>query len=146
MVEYASSEKLGIASEAGDASIAGKPLAFYWRAGRLFAVLLILLEVIVIVAGWYVLGHWLVEAGVFVLLTWWLLRRFQVRLATALTAAIFVAVVVGLGLAIFEVIWYHQWWYLLDLIRRPFLIGAVGVAASFTFYLLFRSITIKRIR
>ena len=73
---------------AQDSLIAGKEVAFYWKASRLFIVLLVILEIINVVLNRIPYGTWLAVALVSVLFTWWLLRRFRVKLGAVITANI----------------------------------------------------------
>lgn len=144
MAEYTTPEKTVAAAEAADTLLAGKPLEFYWRATRLFMVLLVVLEAVVIIGGWFRYGHWAVEAVVGILVTFYLLRRWQVRLMTALVASFMAGVGTGLAVALVELIWYRHWWYVLDLIRRPVLMSLAMVVTSFLFYIVFQSLITRK--
>jgi hypothetical protein len=128
--------------EAGnqDSLIAGKDVAFYWKASRLFIVLLVILEIINVVLNRIPYGTWLAVALVSVLFTWWLLRRFRVKLGAVITANIIFGLCSGLLMAIFEIIWLHKWWYALNLIRRPLLLAAVAAIIAGIFYIVFQNI------
>ncbi len=124
--------------------IAGKSLSFYWQTIKWFILLLLVLEVSNIAFNIYEYGHWIIEAVVFLLFNFWLLRIRRLEFNTALTASIFIGIGGGLLLAIFEIIWYRELVYLLSLIRQPFIITGIGVVASFTFFLLFKNLLSKK--
>jgi len=124
--------------------IAGKSLKFYWQAIKWFIVLLVVLDILNVVFEVYEYGHWVIEAVIFVIFSFYLLKRWKVALTTAITASVFLGIISGLLLAIFDIIWYHQWWYLLNFIRLPCIISAVGIATSLAFYLLFQNIKFKQ--
>lgn len=126
-----------------DALIAGKEATFYWRASQLFVAILVVLEIIAIVIQQTRFGVWIAVALVAILFTWWLLRRWHVRLATALAANAVLGIIAGLLMAVFEIIWYHQWWYAMNLVRRPVMLGAAALAVGFIFYIVFQSIITK---
>ena len=127
-----------------DTLIAGKSLEFYWKASRLFMAVLVVLEIINIIFEVYEYGYWIIEVVIFIFFTAWLLKKWRVKLATAVIACAYLGIIAGLILAIFDIIWYHQWWYLLNLIRKPFLVGLVGIVTSFIFYLTFQSFKTKK--
>jgi hypothetical protein len=131
-------------AELGHDFIVGKSLKFYWQAIKWFIVLLVVLDILNAVLEVYKHGHWIIEAAVFIIFSFYLLKRWRVALTTAITASVFLGIISGLLLAIFDIIWYHQWWYLLNFIRLPCIIGAVGVATSLAFYLLFQNIKFKQ--
>lgn len=128
---------------ATDALIAGKSISFYWAASKFFIFVFIILDIINIVFDIHPYGRWVISLFMVMLFTFWLSRRARVKLNTAMAANIFLGVVSGLILAVFDIIWYHQWWYVLDLIRLPVILGFIGLAISIIFYLLFRSILIN---
>ncbi|XOU94063.1 MAG: hypothetical protein ACNFW9_04425 [Candidatus Kerfeldbacteria bacterium] len=129
----------------GDESlIAGKSLSFYWQTVKWFILLLIVLEVINITFNVYEYGHWIIEVFVFIVFSFWLLRIRRLEFNTALVASIFIGIGGGIGLAIFEIIWFHEFVYLLSLIIQPFIITVVGAVSSFTFFLLFKNLLSKR--
>ncbi|MFH0804894.1 MAG: hypothetical protein V1916_01720 [Patescibacteria group bacterium] len=118
-----------------DELIAGRPLMFYVRALWPYAAALVVLEVVNIVFDVHRYGHWIIEVAVFAAAAWHMHRRLRSGFATMLAGAALVAVTVGLVLAVFDTAWYHHWWYILNLIRRPVMIGAVGLAVSAAVYL-----------
>jgi hypothetical protein len=126
-----------------DSLIAGKDITFYWKTCQLFVVFLVILEIVAIVINQTRLGVWIAVALVAVIYTWWLLRRWHIRLTTALFANAMLGVLAGLVMAVFEIIWYRQWWYALNLIRLPLMLGAAAIIAGFIFYIIFQSIIIK---
>lgn len=127
-------------SVGGDSLVAGKSLKFYWQSVRWFIIILVALEAINIIYGNYNYGHWIIEAFVFLLFNFWLMRMKRVELKAAMTATIFLGIGSGLLLAIFEIIWYYQVVYLLNLLRQPVIVTVVGMVVGFTFYLLFKSL------
>jgi hypothetical protein len=129
--------------EQPDSLIAGKDFMFYWKTSQLFVVLLAVLAIVNIIVNRIWFGIWIVVAAVAILFTWWLLKRFRVRLSVALTANAMLGLLAGLLVAIFELIWYRQWWYLMDLVRLPLMLGAAAMLVSFIFYIVFQSIIIK---
>ncbi|MBU0598209.1 hypothetical protein KKF61_04420 [Patescibacteria group bacterium] len=131
-------------SQGQDIHLAGKSLEFYWRVAKFFILLLVVLEILNIVLEVHEYGSWVAEVAVFILFSVWLVLRFRIKLMPTITTAAFIGVTSGLVLAIFEIIWYHQWWYLLNLIRQPFIIAAVGMATSFVLYLLIGSLKTKK--
>ncbi|MDD5039701.1 MAG: hypothetical protein PHY34_00965 [Patescibacteria group bacterium] len=147
MDELAVHNAFAATGPADDASIAGKSLLFYWRATRIIIVLLILLEIGAVVYDLFLpYGPWIADAIAFVLMTGWLLKRYQVRLSTAIAAAIYVSCIAGLLLVIFDLAWYRELVYLLNIIRRPFITGCIGIAITFGTYLIYQTLTTKRNR
>ncbi len=126
-----------------DSLIAGKDIVFYWKASRLFIILLVILEIINVVLNRIPYGTWLAVALVSVLFTWWLLRRFRVKLGVVIVANVIFGLCSGLLMAIFEIIWLHQWWYALNLIRRPILLAVTAAIIAGFFYLIFQGIINK---
>lgn len=111
-----------------DATIAGKDLGFYWRVARWLILLLLILEIILIVFfDKYYYIHWIIEVLGLIFVPLVLLRNYQVRLTTIMAAGGFLGFVLGMLIAIFEIIWYHKWWYILDLISRPIWTGLAGI-------------------
>lgn len=108
--------------------IAGKPLRYYWRVAWFFILVAIALEVIFKVSGsttsWW---RWVAVAVISLLMTIWLATRLRVQLGTVIAANVFWGILTGLALAILEIFWYHEWWYLLNIIRLPFLLGCAGL-------------------
>ena len=127
-----------------DELIAGKSLHFYWQATKWFILLLVVLEAVNIIFSINEYGHWFIEALVFILFNFWLLRIRRLEYNTALVASIFIGIGGGLGLAVFEILWYREYIYLLNVIRQPFIITALGIVASFTFFLLFKNLLSKK--
>ncbi|MDP2684594.1 MAG: hypothetical protein Q8P20_06120 [bacterium] len=123
-----------------DSLIAGKSLSFYWQSTKWFILLFVALEAVNIIFDIYAYGHWIIEAVMFLLFNFWLMRIRRLEFKTSMTASIFLGIGAGLLLAIFNIIWYHQVVYLLDLIRQPVIITAVGLVVSFGFFLLFKSL------
>lgn len=111
---------------AQDDTIAGKPLGFYWRLTRGLVILLVIVDIIIIVVDRYVFLHWIFEALIFLILSLFMSRRYQVKLSSGLAAGVIAGLLAGLAIAIFEIIWYHQWWTLLNLIARPLWMGLGG--------------------
>lgn len=128
-----------------DDTIAGQKLYFYWKATRGLIILLLILEIANIIIDRYLFLHWIFEGLVFVLLSWVLMRKYKSSLGTQIAASIFLGMVAGLILAIFEIIWYHQWWYLLDLIRLPVLLSIYGLVVSVIMAIIFKNIISKRV-
>jgi hypothetical protein len=126
-----------------DSLIAGKDFTFYWKASRLFVILLLVLEIIVVVSNRIPFGTWIAVALVAVLFTWWLLQRFKVGFIAALVANTLVGVLTGILMAVFEIIWFHRWWYALNLIRRPVMLSVAAVIVAAIFYITFQSILKK---
>lgn len=129
-----------------DALIAGKSLGFYWKVGKFFILLMVVLEIANVILELYQYGNWIIEIVLFAILTLWLLKRYRVKIAVVLFASIMISIVAGLVLAIFDTIWYRELWYLLNLVRKPCIISAVGIGSTFIFYLLFQSIVFKQER
>lgn len=103
-----------------DDTIAGKNLGFYWRLTRWLIFLLLIVEIIIIIFfESYSYIHWIIEGLGLIFIIWILLKNYQVRLSTIMAAGGFIGFVLGTLVAIFEIIWYHKWWYLLELISRP---------------------------
>jgi len=123
--------------------VAGKSLKFYWQAIKWFIVLLVVLNIFNIVFEVYEYGHWVVEVVVFIIFSFYLLKRWKVKVMTVVTASIFLGLASGLLLAIFDIIWYHQWWYLLNLVRQPFIVSLVGAVTSLVFCLLFNNLKFR---
>jgi hypothetical protein len=126
--------------------IAGKPLRYYWRVAWFFIVLAIALEVIFKVSGsttsWW---RWLAVAVISLLMTLWLATRLRVQLSTVITANVFWGLLSGLALAILDIFWYHEWWYLFNIVRLPFLLSCAGlVIGSISFVTLQLFITKKQ--
>jgi len=138
--EKLTGQNMGNSSSGGDSLIAGKSLKFYWQTVRWFILLLVVLEVVNIIYDIYTYGHWIIEAVMFLLFNFWLMRIRRLEFKTSMTASIFLGIGAGFLLAIFEIIWYHQVVYLLNLIRQPVIITAVGLVISFGFFLLFKSL------
>lgn len=138
--EITTSQNMGTSAVGDDSLVAGKSLKFYWQSIRWFIVILVILEAINIIYNVYSYGHWIIEALIFLLFNFWLMRMRRLEFKTAMSASIFLGIGAGLLLAIFEIIWYHQVVYLLNLIRQPVIITAVGLAVSFVFFLLFKNI------
>ena len=107
---------------------------------------MVVLEIANVILELYQYGNWIIEIVLFAILTLWLLRRFKVKIAAALFASVMVSIVAGVLLAIFDAIWYRELWYLLNLVRKPCIIGVVGIGTTFIFYLLFQSIVFKQER
>jgi len=144
MPEHVSIKQSEVTAHETNDLIAGKSLEFYWKTSRLFIAVLVVLEIINIIFEVYVYGHWIIEVVIFILFTAWLLKRWRVKLTTAIMGCVILGIIAGLLLAIFDIIWYHQWWYLLNLIRKPFLVGLVGLITTFIFYFSFRSFKTKK--
>ncbi len=121
------------------ASIAGKNVRFYFRASWFFILLALVLEVINTAIVDYEYSRWIIVAAISILYTLWLLKRLSVSRGAVITASVVWAVSAGLLVAIFDVIWYHQWWYLLNIVRLPFLYSVVGVAVSVLLSILIKS-------
>jgi len=129
----------------GDSLVAGKSLNFYWRSIRWFILIIAILDGLNIVFQLVPdYGHWVIEVAVFLVFNFWLLRIRRIEMKTVLTANILLGLGAGLLLAIFEIIWYHQVVYLLNLIRQPVIVTALGIVSSLTFYLLFKSLLSKK--
>jgi len=124
--------------------IAGKSLGFYWKASKFFILLMVVLEIANVILELYQYGNWIIEIVLFAILTLWLIKRYRIKLAVVLFTSSMVGVIAGLLLAIFDTIWYRELWYLLNLIRKPCIISAVGIGSTFLFYLLFQSIVFKQ--
>lgn len=120
-----------------DASIAGKSLLFYLRSGWFFVILVTVVKFIGIVFALNQYIRWGLIAAVFVLYAWWLARRFRVGVWTGVTAGIFVGVQAGLIITVFELIWYHEWWYIMNFIRQPVLLSVLGGGVAGALMLLF---------
>lgn len=125
---------------AADDTIAGQKLSFYWRVTRGLILLLLILEIVIMVVNQYLYLHWVAEPLIFFILSWVLIKKYKVRLNTLVAASIFLGVIAGFLLAIFEIIWYHQWWYLFDLIRLPILLSIEGFIVSVILTLIFKSL------
>ncbi|MFA6098028.1 MAG: hypothetical protein WCV50_04480 [Patescibacteria group bacterium] len=138
-------EKNDNISADNDALIAGKSPSFYWQASRWFALLLVVLEALNIKFDFFKYAEWVIIVAVFAVFAFWLQTRRRISLTAALVAGVFLGVISGLLLAIFDIIWYHQWWYLLNLIRMPFINTAVGAATILVFYLLIQSLKNNKI-
>lgn len=111
-----------------DATIAGKDLGFYWRVARWPILLLLVLEIIIVISlDKYYYIHWIIEGLGLIFISLVLLRNYQVKLTTIMVTGGFLGVVLGMLIAIFEIIWYHKWWYILDLISRPIWMGLGGI-------------------
>lgn len=119
-----------------DASIAGKSLLFYWRSGWLFIVVVVVARLVGIMLALSTYVRWGIIAVVFALYTWWLIKRYRIALSTTVTAGIIAGVVSGLLITVFELVWYHEWWYILNFIRQPVITGAIGGVAGFIVYIL----------
>lgn len=89
-------------------------------------------------------GRWIIAALMGVVLTWWMAKRGRVSMMTAVIAAAGMGMLAGFGLAVFDIIWYHKWWYVLNVIRMPFILGVIGMATGFACYVLFRNFITKR--
>lgn len=126
-----------------DSQIGGKDVSFYWKASQIFIALLVILEIINALVNRLPYGTWIVIAIVAVLCTWWLLKRFKVRLIVALTTNAVVGICSGIIFAVFEIIWRHKWWYVLNLISWPVMFAAAGMVVAGIFYLVFQSILTK---
>jgi len=126
-----------------DYLIAGKGWQFYWQLTRLFVFVIIFLDILNIVFHIYIYGHWAIEVFVLVLFNLWLILKWRFKLNTNITASVILGILAGLLLAIFDIIWYHQFVYLLNFIRQPFILGLLGLAVSLTCYLLFQNIRSK---
>jgi hypothetical protein len=112
-----------------DGTIAGKDLGFYWRLTRLVILLLLILEIVIIVFfDKYPYIHWIIEGLGLILISWVLLKNYQVKITSIMAAGGFLGFILGLLIAIFEIIWYHKWWYFLELISRPIWMGFSGIA------------------
>jgi len=144
MQESVTAKTSSFGSHGRDDLIAGKSISFYWQAARLFIVLLLFLEILNIIQDINKHGHWIIEVVVFLLFNWWIFKRWKLDLPTMAVASIFLGVLTGLSLAMFEIIWYHQWWYTLNIIRQPFIIGLVGTATSLLFSLLFQNLKFNK--
>ena len=129
---------------ATDALIAGKSVSFYWSASKFFIIVFIILDIVNTVFAIHSFGRWVIALVIVILFTFWLSRRARVKLASTVAANIFLGFVAGLALAVFDIIWYHQWWYVLNLLRLPIIFGLIGLIVSIIFYLLFRSILLKQ--
>ncbi len=129
-----------------DAYIAGKSLQFYWRVARFFIAFIVIFEAVNIIFDIYVSTYasWIIEAVAFILLTFWLVSKFRVKLTTAIVTSVITAVFAGLLLAVFDIAWYREWWQLLNIIRRPFMVTVVGLAATVISYLIFQSISFNK--
>lgn len=124
--------------------IAGKPMGYYWRMTRLFVILAVLLDIINAWLGILSYGRWIILGVVVLFLAWWSSHRGTVTMRSMLIAGGFFGILTGLTLAIIDIIWYHQWWYALNLVRLPILIGVLGIGVSFIGYFLFRSLLVRR--
>ncbi|MFA5052087.1 MAG: hypothetical protein WC544_03450 [Patescibacteria group bacterium] len=119
-----------------DASVAGKSLLFYWRAGWFFMLVIVLVRLAGIMFALNTYVRWGIVVAVFALYAWWLISRFKVALWTAVTAGIIVGAAGGVIITVFELIWYHEWWYILNFIRQPIITGAIGGAVGFMIFFL----------
>ncbi len=128
------------------AQIAGKTLVYYWKTVRWFVIGLVIVEILNVWLGVIPYGRWVLAGLLAVGLTWWMAKRGRVSMMATVTAGAIMGMIAGLALAVFDIIWYHQWWYVLNIVRMPFLLGMIGVAIGFTFYVLFRSMITKRER
>lgn len=128
---------------ADDDTIAGQRLSFYWKATRGLIFLLLILEIANIIIDRYLFLHWIFEGFVFILLNWVLMRKYKSGLGMQISASIFLGIVAGLILAIFEIIWYHQWWYFLEIIRLPVLLSIYGLVVSVIMAIIFKNIIKK---
>jgi len=126
-----------------DDTIAGKPFMFYWRRVRWLSVLALALYLVNLTWDIYPYLSWIVGGGLALWLNYWLARRYRVQYATALTAGVWLGVFSGLLLAVTDIIWYHKLWYLLNLVRLPFIGGCLGLVVSLVSYLFFLRITIN---
>lgn len=126
-----------------DDTIAGKPLRFYWRVSRGLVFLLVILDIIIIVIDRFLFLPWVFGALVFLILSFMVTRIYQVKLAAAFAAGIIAGAIAGLAIAIFEIIWYHQWWTLLNLIARPIWMGLGGGVVTAICSLIFQNIIKK---
>ncbi len=142
--ETTTSQNMENSSVVGESLVAGKSLKFYWQSVRWFILLLVGLEALNIIYDIYKYGHWIIEAIIFLLFNFWLMRLRRLEFNTSITATVFLGIGSGLLLALFEIIWYHQVVWLLNLIRQPVIITAVGLVVNFTFYLLFKSLLSNR--
>lgn len=127
-------------TSSSEAQIAGKPLQFFWQSGRIFVIILVLAEIANEVFEVYEHGRWVIAGAISITFTYLIARRARTKLATAVAANAFVGVIAGLLLAVWDIIWYHQWYYILNLVRMPFILALIGMAGGFIFYVLFRSI------
>ncbi len=109
-----------------DASIAGKSLLFYLRSGWFFVILVIIFKFVGIIFALNQYVRWGLVAVVFAMYTWWLSRRFRISVWTGVAACVIVGIQAGLVITVFELIWYHEWWYVMNFIRQPVLLGVAG--------------------
>ena len=128
---------------AKDDTIAGKPLKFYWRVARWFIILLVILDIGMIVIDRWLYLHWVFEAVIFLMLSFVISRIYESRLNTAMAAGIFTGFIAGFLIAVFEIIWYHEWWTLLNVIARPLWMGLGGSLVAGIFGLIFQNILKK---
>lgn len=129
-----------VSSVERDDLIAGKGWQFYWQLVRLFVLAILILNIINIAFDIYVYGHWVIEIFIFILFNLWLILKWRFKLSTNVTASVILGILAGLLLAIFDVIWYHQFVYLLNFIRQPFILGVEGLVISVVFFLLFSNL------
>ncbi|MFA5134253.1 MAG: hypothetical protein WC505_00490 [Patescibacteria group bacterium] len=140
MVDYSTHTSAVEAGDEADSLIAGKSLAFYWRASRFFIVVLAAATAACEIYEVSRYIRWGSLAVICVLFCSWLIVRFNLKLATVLAAAVYLGAITGLVVALFDIVWYHQWWYLLNIIRKPFILGGISVVAGFVTYLVLQSI------
>lgn len=126
-----------------DDTIAGQKLSFYWRVTRGLIFLLLILEIVNIVIDRYLFLHWVSEGLVFIILNWVLMKKYKAGLGVQVAASVFLGLVVGLILAILEIIWYHQWWYFLEIIRLPVLLSIYGLVVSVIMAIILKNIIKK---
>jgi len=111
-----------------DASIAGKSILFYWHSGWLFIVLTLIVKAISDVVELSSFVRW--PLFILVLLWYiWLIRK-KVSMWSAMAAGIIVGSLGGLLIAVFELLWYHKWWYVMNFIRQPVIFGVAGGVAG----------------
>lgn len=134
------------AAPAEQALIAGKGLAYYWQTVRWFVVALVVLAIInstFRISPW---GRYVATVLIAVALAWLLARRGRDSLIGAAVAGTMMGVLAGGTLAIFDIIWYHQWWYILNVVRMPCILGGISMAVGCAGYLVFRNSIHKRER
>jgi len=131
-------------SPAHDDLIAGKKLRFYWQNTRLLIIAIFAVEAIIAVLDQFEFLTWVVEVIAFFILAYFLARKHKAKINTTLFASGYAGVLAGFIVAIFQLIWYREWLYALNLIRLPFIYCVLGIVVSFVSYLLLQGFISKK--
>lgn len=132
--------------EDADAAIAGHPPAYYLKKTRGFVVIGVILHVIAFALHLSGLYGWFIKLVLAALLGVIFVGPRHLTPKVAAAGGATLGLVMGLIVAIIEIVWYRQLWTVFNLIAEPLATALLGLAASWLFGVLTLRMLVKERR